>query len=75
MIYILYTLEWVFRGNRKLTLDGVNIGVEQYGATLQYGLDVQTNEWSKEPVLNIFYKQHKLLKICKGKLHKCKNVL
>ena len=36
------------RGNRKLTMDGVNIGVEQFGATLQYGLDVQTNEWSKE---------------------------
>ena len=35
------------RGNRKLTQDGVNVGVEQYGATLQYGLDVQTNEWSK----------------------------
>jgi len=35
------------RGNRKLTEDGVNVGVEQYGATLQYGLDVQTNEWSK----------------------------
>ena len=35
------------RGNRKLTMDGVNIGVEQFGATLQYGVDYLTNEWSK----------------------------
>jgi len=35
------------RGNRDLTQNGEQIGVQQYGATLQYGLDVQTNEWSK----------------------------
>ena len=36
-----------YRGNRDLTQNGEQIGVQQYGATLQYGLDVQTNEWSK----------------------------
>ena len=36
-----------FRGNRDLSQNGEQIGVQQYGATLQYGLDVQTNEWSK----------------------------
>ena len=42
---IMYILS--YRGNRDLTQNGEQIGVQQYGATLQYGLDVQTNEWSK----------------------------
>jgi beta-glucanase (GH16 family) len=35
------------RGNRKLTVDGVNIGVEQTGSTLHYGVDYFTNGWPK----------------------------
>jgi len=35
------------RGNKKLTADGVNIGVEQTGSTLHYGVDYFTNGWPK----------------------------
>jgi hypothetical protein len=33
------------RGNLQYTLDGENIGAEQYGVTLHYGIDYVTNGW------------------------------
>lgn len=35
------------RGNRQLTKNGVNIGTEQVGSTLHFGLDTNNNRWDK----------------------------
>ena len=35
------------RGNLNLMMDGKNIGAEQYGSTLHYGIDYILNEWPK----------------------------